>query len=357
MSIMFENLKISRLIVHEIYKKEIEGNKPPYFSNELMQLDLKGKLEFESRVINAIGHHSHSIEMDIIQVDKQSVYAYASPILNSDVSNELFIETTKKITDKLVLSQSKRTIPGGAVIVFDGTICSENKRCLGIIKAEKHGGFHLKDDTNKMAFNYINDLILTPQQKLYKIALLINNNENDTINFSPSLIGVFIFDNNNVKTASKTSADYFWNSFMGCAYQKNSQVATKDFFHKTKEFITKKSTLSGEKIVDTMSALYTYLKVDTTQTISVSDFAERYFTDASIKDSYEGYMQSQKIPMNSIHKDISMLSLKKKERKIKFNNLVKIYAPVEKFNDNVKIIETTNEETIIQIKGRVASED
>jgi hypothetical protein len=143
---------------------------------------------------------------------------------------------------------------------------------------------------------------------------------------------------------------------LGCAYQRSSDILTKTFYEHTKEYLTKKSKMTGEEIVDRMSALYTYLKVDNNQTISVDDFAQRYLPDVVARDSYSIYMQNKNVPMISFNKDMAMLKGKLKKRKIKFTNDVYILAPSETFNENVQFLEKTEVDTTVKIKGHIKTE-
>ena len=48
---------------------------------------------------------------------------------------------------------------------------------------------------------------------------------------------------------------------------------------------------------------------------------------------------------------------KLKKRRIKFSNSVDVYAPVDKFSENVSIISSDNDSTTIKIKGTIKTEN
>jgi hypothetical protein len=150
--------------------------------------------------------------------------------------------------------------------------------------------------------------------------------------------------------------NYFYDGFLGCAYMRSSDILTKSFYEHTKEYLSKKSKMTGEEIVDRMSALYTYLKVDNVLAISVNDFAQRYLPDAGVRDTYSAYMQAKNMPMISFSKDLEMLKGKLKRRKIKFTSDVYIYAPFEAFSENVQFLEQTDADTTVKIKGHIKTE-
>jgi len=353
--VAYENLNIRRLVIHEIFTREVSGPVPPVFNDQLAILDQKTKMELEGRIINAIGNGSQSVQMAIVQSGEGSVFHSLKPLWGEqEVGEARIISISKDAVQKLASVQTSRNIPGGVIVFFEGTISSNNRKCIGIIKAEKHGGFSLYQQN---ILRYINDLLLTPQQKLYKIAFVAQS-DNQIVDgdITPDNVEVCIFDSNNVKNEGKAASVYFYEGFMGCAFPKTSDVLTRDFFYSTKEFITKQSSLSGEQKVDGMTALYTYLKIDNTATISVSDFANRYLPDAPTRDLYTGFMQTKRIPMNSIRKNMEMLSGKLKRRKVRFTNKVDIYGPVENFSENVEILSCTDTSTNILIKGKICAE-
>jgi hypothetical protein len=356
MAITFENFQVKRIIVHEIFKKEVDGSVSPDFNEGLLGISGEALSAFQERILEAVAHDSQCIQMDVVKVDIGSAYKFMEPFLDGGQSENAFIAMSKSLTEKLVSAQMSRTIPGGAVVVFESTISRNNNKCIGIIKAEKHSGFSMQTRDSKKILEFFNNLLLTPQQKLYKIGLLVDVKPNANIERTVDYAEMYVFDSNNIRAVGKAAANYFYDGFLGCAYQRSSDILTKTFYEHTKEFLTKKSKMPGEEIVDRMSALYTYLKVDNNQTISVDDFAQRYLPDAGAKDSYSAYMQSTNVPMISFSKDLTMLKGKLNRRKIKFTNDVYIYAPSETFNENVQFVEKTDADTTVRIKGHIKTE-
>lgn len=356
MAISLENFTINRLVIHEIYKREGTGSVPPTLNRALTALDANGNAELQKRVVEAVGHNSHAIEMDVVQTDDGSVYANVSPFLNSVMSDEDFIVMSHRLVHKLVSSQTSQLVPGGVVLIFQGTTSSRNHKCIGVIKADKLSGFAVSTSDATAIMDFLNNLLLTPQQKLYKVALLTRKSEGEQGSGAPDDIAVAIFDSNNNKAASNASAIYFYDTFLGCAFQRNNDVLTKDFFNHTKDFITKKSGLNGVKQVEVMSALYVYMKVRIDNRLNVGSFAQEYFEQPEIRDNYQAYMASKRVPATDIVRDNSMIASKLKRRRIKFTNSVDIYAPIDDFSNNVEIVESNADSTTLKINGAVKTE-
>lgn len=356
MPISLENFTIERLVIHEIYKREGTGSVPPTLNLSLTDLAANGKAELQKRVVEAVGHNSHAIEMDIVQTDEGSAYANVSPFLNEAKTDDDFIAMSHRLVNKLVQSQSSQLVPGGVVLIFQGKTSANNHKCIGIIKADKLSGFTVSSTSATAVMSFLDNLLLTPQQKLYKVALLARNTEGEQGDNSPADISVTVFDSNNNKAASNASAIYFYDTFLGCAFQRNNDVLTKDFFNHTKDFITKKSGLDGRQQVDAMSALYVYMKVRAENRLNVGGFAQEYFALPETRDSYQAYMASKRVPATDIIRDTSMIASKLKKRRIKFSNSVDIYAPIDDFAQNVEILESNAECTTLRINGTVKTE-
>lgn len=355
MSSLFTNLKIKKIIVHEVFKlNENREIIEPRFSNHLSNLDSKGLNTLQERIIEALGNDSHCIEMYVSNADPNSTFDISTKLLNSD--SDEFIHLSKEIPIKLTRAQTSRKIPGGTVVVFSGEIGIQNYRFLGIIKAEIHGGFSLYVEDDRLLLKYLSDLLLTPQQKLYKIGMFIEKQQNkliDTVR-DPSDFIVYVYDHNLTRNETQTAAQYFYQSFLGCSISPSDKKLTRDFFSNTKEFI-ESLNIDEENKLDLVSGLYTYLKVDQSNVILAHEFATRYLPQDS-RDNYINYLEEKGIPLHGIHKDLSYLKYKLRKRKLVFSSDVRILAPADDFDELVQILDTKNNRTTLSIKGKIEKE-
>ncbi|MBU3155199.1 nucleoid-associated protein [Clostridium estertheticum] len=348
----FKNLKINKIIIHEIFKRNFEkGVVEPKFNHTLSVLDEAGLEVLTERVINAIGNKSNSMEMEIKDSSNDSCVYLINSMLNCD--DETFIKDSQTIAHKLAESQTSRRIPGGVVIVFSGTIGLNNTPITGVIKAEIHSGFtRTITESNEEILKYLSDLLLTPQQKLYKIAVFIKNNDGEENNSKlEEKYNVFVYDNNMKKSETKEAALYFYDTFLGSTFKRNSKVITKDFYEGTKEFINILEITDEEKI-DLNLQLYSYIKSPINASISIEDFSDNSF-EAEVKDSYNDYMVNKNIPTTLIQKDNQYIENRLKQRKIKFFNEISIAGPSENFNNLVKIIGTDDYGTTLKVGGKI----
>ncbi|MBI5215070.1 MAG: nucleoid-associated protein [Ignavibacteriae bacterium] len=351
----FNNLLIKRIIVHEVYQRSDNRDiVPPKYSTEFTTLDIKGIATLQERIINALGNESYSLEMQINGTNPESVFDVSTKLIAS--ADNDFKEISKKLPLKLAQAQTSRIIPGGVVVVFDGTIGSNNKRFLGIIKAEIHSGFNIIEDDNVLSLEFLSDLLLTPQQKLYKIALFIENNSPQNGSILPENYLVFVYDHNMTKSETQQAAQYFYETFLGCTFSPSDKKLTSDFYHYTKEFFETLNIPEDTKL-DLETGLYTYLKVSQNNLISVTEFADEYL-EPEQKDNYSEFMFDKGLPDRQINKDITYIMYKLRRRNIKFTSDVKISSPSDNFEDLVHIISKTEDDrTIVSIKGTIKKVD
>lgn len=355
MTEQFENLSIDRVIFHKIFKRDINGIVEPKYNKTCEEISGIEKSTIEERVVDVMGKTSKSMKMDIVQTDIGSVFYYISDFFRTERDDMQFIELSKKITQKLVNAQNNRRIPGGVVMVLDGRTGINREHFIGIIKAEEDNGFTTNDISDgQMTLKYLNNLLLTKNQKIYKVAFIQDKRKDEEIRL-PEDVDVYIYDSNNSVNNAEAKATYFYEGFMGCAFPKSSNFVTKDFYTHTKEFVKGYSDFNGEQKMDLFNALYTYMKINVNPVISIKEFSDMYIKDSTAKDNYIKYMSDKKVPSNNIKKDLSLIVSKLKKRRIKFTKNIELTAPAENFRDLIKI-EEMEDGTKIEIKAQISSE-
>ena len=80
----FENLAVKRLILHEVYKRRLDGNLvPPKLSAQLAQLQQDAMDAFKERVVEAMGSDAQSMEMNISDAGPNSGLEIAATLISS----------------------------------------------------------------------------------------------------------------------------------------------------------------------------------------------------------------------------------------------------------------------------------
>lgn len=352
MSSQFANLIIKRIIIHEVFcRNDNRDIKSPKLSKELTSLVTEGIDVFNERIISALGDDSHSMEMEIIHDDNESVFQISASVINEDDGK--FVSISQKLPLKLAEAQISRNIPGGILVIFDGTIGPNNLNFIGIIKAEIHSGFLKEEKTDSLRIKFIADLLLTPQQKLYKIGFFIEKNKSkiSKTHRSPIDFDAYVYDHNMTSSETRQAAKYFYETFLGCKIAPSNKKQTSDFYYYTKEFIDSLS-IDDEEKVDLHTSLYTYLKLSQKQTINIKEFSEEFMTK-KLKSDYLAQMEEKGVTKHNISKDITYIKSQLRRRKLSFTSKVKIIAPSDNFEDLVKIEEYSDDHTSVRIKGRI----
>jgi hypothetical protein len=335
----FQNLVIQRTIIHEIFTRtDAPTPVEPSYGTQVIQLEPDARDALQQRITAALGHASHGLEMSIRKTGAESIWAKVKQIVDAPNDEAIFITVSQGIAANLADAQVSRSIPGGIVVVVYGKVGHPGIPFTCIIKAEPHAGFTRKvGTTGELMLEFLKDLILTPQAKLYKIGAFVRNDANQTTAENPSggWRG-FIFDDLISAGNRQKAAHYFYDTFLGLAFPSNSAWQTKQFHTLTKEFI-RSANVTEEIKSDLLGALTTYLKVDQGGTIQVNQFATSYMNEAELRDAYATYMQGKDFPAAAIPKDISEVKSALRDRKVSFSNNIRLTGPVEQFQDRVRM--------------------
>jgi hypothetical protein len=326
-----ENMVVSRLLVHEIFQRRDDKSiVSPRYGGHLITLDAAAMDVFRKRVVDAMGNASKSMEMAIIDAGDGSALKGADEVLG--VSDADFVTVSQRFPDKLTSVQARRDLPGGILVVFQGTVGPQSHPFVGLIKAETHSGFQREVKTTGIDVTFLQNLFLTPEAKLYKIGMFVRTKAGAKL---PTGWLAHVYDSHMTTANREGAAVYFYELFLGCAFPADAAFMTKAFFEHTRQFI-RELDVTPEKRGDLLTGLFTYLKVDNAPTIELNTFAETYLPKAA-RDNYRDYMTANKLPLTAIPKDIAEIEGKLKMRKLVFSRNIRLTAPPEAFKDMIDI--------------------
>lgn len=330
------NLKVDRIIIHQIYQRDPEGNKiSPFKSSEYTKFDIAAMEEFKSRVVEALGSGSKAVQMEIVEQDNDKLSSIVDRAILED--DKEFIESSYTIAKRLTDAQKTKSIPGGILVVFSGKYGYPEKNFLGIIKADVHSAYEKMVDynTQEISLKFVEEVLLTPSSRLYKTAGFFEKPNDCSDNDLNKKWTVLISDTQISQTDGKAAAMYFYSDFLGCGYPQTSARTTMQFYKATSSFISSMD-ITPEKKSDLLTALITYIKVDTSSSITPSEFSKRYF-DIDTQDDFKNFLTDQGLPEVSFTKDTTHIESKLKLRKISFSKNVRITAPPDVLKDFVVI--------------------
>lgn len=349
----FVGIMIERMIAHRIFPKDSNRKRvPPSLSTSEITLNTEIKNTLSTRLTHALSHRSHGMQMTIANSNADSFFDIGSSMLHDDLPD--FIEKSTKLAEQLTDAQFNINVPGGVLLVIQGRVGTQANRFLCVIKAEPQDGFQTKDINGSIGIEYLKELLLTANQKFYKVGFLVENTA--TNERSPSNFTAFLYDHLMTQTESRPAAGYFYHTFLGMDMAESAKKQTRDFYNLTKQYIDT-SDLSDDEKLDAHEALRTTLKSNAA-TLQVSDFATDHLPDGK-KDEYEAFMSNNGFPTHAVNKDVELIKgLLRKRRVYHFSNDVKISTPTNKEQREYFSLDssTGGGYTIITIKGSLESQ-
>ncbi|QGY41557.1 hypothetical protein GM415_15990 [Pseudodesulfovibrio cashew] len=325
------NLRLTRMVVHEVKQRTPDGLVPPNLGDTLEKLDRAADTTFRNRVTEAFGAGGKSVEMACTNTGSGSAFELTGKLLAS--SNSEFIKISEEAATKLTDAQTRTQIPGGLLIVFSGTVQNPGRPFIGYLKAEPQDGFHRTTKDGREKLEFLKKLFLTRESKVYKIGMFV---EMPSKNGSDPEYEYFLYDKNITKKQTSQAAAYFYQGFLGLSHLKKVAKLTHDFVVRTRQFISR-LPLPEEKKFDLRSALISYVKTSQNATICPSEFANDYFVDEDTRDNYEAFCQKHEIPVTAFAKDLSECKKLFEKRTIHFRKGLTLSGPAETFGDVVEV--------------------
>lgn len=325
-----ENLQIKKTIVHEIFPRDDDkGIVAPQYSDSLEKLGTDAANVFRQRLTGALSGNSQCLQMDIVNFDDESLLAKSEALLSCTTDDD-FISLSRKFADKLNQAQLTRQIPGGMVIVFEGTVGAKNRPFVGVIKAEVQQGFRRGKES---MVELLDDIFLTPATRLYKIGLFLH--ERDDGSTKVDCWKAFVFDSNISSNNREAAAVYFYSGFLGCALPKDGAYETMKFFDDTKNFI-RHLPIDGNEKKDLIDSLFVFVRDVKAPTFLPKDFGDTYLAD-NLRPSFEKMLRSKSFANRAIARDLSKMGTRLVRRKLKFGAEIELSASPEALKEKIII--------------------
>jgi hypothetical protein len=323
----------------------------------LLKLEEKVVSTIKQRLVDAAGRESRAFELEIADSSDGKFYSLCNDL--KGLENKKFVSRSCEIADLLAESQRRASIPGGYLIVIDATVPPKNTAIYIFIKAELHEALKFNKDGSKSQIELLENVFLSPSQKLYKIGILA---ERKTQGKEPNeKFQCFVYDHQFRMDGSP--AEYFYKDFLSFSVDRNSKIQTKRFYERTEAFI-KENIDDFITKQDLLNALKVEVKTNVNSLITPSEFGQRYFSE-EIQDKYSDDVVRE-LP-SSFVKDVVLIETKLNKKKIDFPDNINISGPDEGFDSRVSIIQSDEEVeqlnskdstyTIIKISGKPFSNE
>lgn len=356
---IFENLVVSRVIMHEIYKRDENRNLlPPTFSDELESLTVDALTAFRERMTEALSRDSKSLSMGIAKTGQESFVALADELHKA--SNDDFVQLSKNVASKMAESQTSINLPGGIVIVFSGTVGVNSFPYVGVIKAETQAGFRRAQNDEGAFIEFLRNIFLTPATRLYKVGIMVKLTQSENLDEAWS---AKVFDSNITAGKREAAATYFYDTFLGCVLPQDGPYETQRFFDLTKDFVLK-TGLDADSKSNLMDSLFVFVRDDKSQTFTTSEFRDNYLPE-ELRDPYKKFMEAKKFRADAVVRDTSAMGNRLKRRRLKFGTDITLSASPDALSERVKIdaVKAKNkdgdtvDQTIITIDAPLTGEE
>lgn len=214
MALDLEGLTVERIAVHTIPKRN-PGKLPahPVYATRLTELAAAGKNVFQLRITDSLGKRSHGIELSIVDFMPQSFMQLGTKLMYAN-DNE-FLSNSRVLADQLATVQAKLDLAASKLIVINGRMGASQHRYMAVIKADLQDGFA---DDNQNGATLLQNLFLTPTQRLFKIGLLeevLAKPENEDGTHDEENFKVHLFDHLVTTFETRNAAHYFYRQFLG----------------------------------------------------------------------------------------------------------------------------------------------
>jgi hypothetical protein len=348
------NVRISRVIAHEVVRASQLAERPPILSEALITLDARGMDLVGKRLVSTVASGSHCVDVTVDDATQGSPFDRASAML--DHPDTEYVDASKLLAHSLSTSQTAGPIKSGSAIFVQGTCAADGQDCrfLAVIKADSDQGFYKHVNGENITLTYVSDMLLGESQRLIKIAFFIEDAPLDAEaagqGRQPEDFSIKVFDHMMQNSGDGNAAVYFYSTFLKCRLADNAPRRTKHFYDVAREFIDHMNVPQAD-IVELRGDLISYLRGNRA-TLEPRTFAQ----DVLPEDQQDSFLRKCREAgiTQAITKDISLLKGKLRRQSLKFSSNVTLYAPSEVFREAVRITGTTEDGwTELRIRGLV----
>ena len=162
---MFENLKISRVTLHHVFKRLPNGERvAPNLGTEVFNPRGDVHRVLRDRLITVLASNTKSMPVDIEKSTADSTFQACREAVDAD--DALLITASGRIANRLADAQVTQVPTEGFLFVICGTVGAASSRFVALMKAEPQKGFSV-DDQDGISFSLLSNLVLTPAPVSY----------------------------------------------------------------------------------------------------------------------------------------------------------------------------------------------
>ena len=229
---------IETIIVHDVPARRADGSGDPVLLSDVPSaLDTALLNFFKERITRSLGRQAFEVERD---PDVTSpVPGHVAEII--DDNNDNLVAASQGIAEHLYASQTGIN-PAGLVVVCRGRVDAQS--CCGILKLEREDAIRVQQtgDAGQRTFSvaYLKDLMLGQNTRVFKASLFTSADGT-----ADGIDGLVSDDQSTISDLSGGIASFFLRKFLGCRLKQAPEVATREFFDASQDWINTLETRSS----------------------------------------------------------------------------------------------------------------
>lgn len=334
------DLHVSRWVLHDVPNspKHAEGQ-PLGMSDDISPYSETVAKYLDLRLSGSLGKAAREIQErtgDAELAVPKAVRAFFSP--KPDL-----LAVSRDLAQYLHSCQSGN-VSSGLLVVAEAEDVSTKERVLVIMKLEPQDGVRAKrvereDGTIVYDIDYVPDLMLTRQTRVFKVAVFGAN-----VAKTKPLKGLAVDEQ--VQRASGL-AHFFLTTFLGCELQEKDEVITERFLHAGEKFA---ASLPAPERPHFVAAMQTELG-NNQVTVSLDAFAGNNLK-ADHRKAFKDHMTEAKVP-KTFHKDVDLVQSYLSRVQMNVDDGSVVITPLSNLDKSVTVSKADGDKSRIEITGKI----
>jgi hypothetical protein len=344
MKLNLGKLRIERIIAHEVPKKGFDSSENDLVLSEVdSPLSQMNKNFFNERITRSLSNSAFDVVPDFSSTSPLPNLIFET--LTENTSD--FVKSTQIMARHLYSCQN-RVNPQGLLTVVQGTM--ENQKVLVILKLEKEEGIRVHQENIKgnltFSIEHFSDLLMTDGTKVFKIGIFFA--QGNDIN---SLAGRLSDKQTGYGTDSEV-ANFFLGRFLGFKLRESPEIATKNFFYTTEEFINRVIEDPQAKAQYSIALIASMGNQETS--INPKTFAEKNL-EISDRKKFLDYLVERQVDTYEFNKDINRIKKHIRRVQMEFQSGILLLGSPTALDEQTKITEAQDGKIRVEIEDKLKS--
>ena len=335
-------LSVNKVIVHEVPKRPTSGTGSPVVHSEVeSQLNPALRNYFRERILGSLTSAGFRVVFE--PGTSSPVPGLLSNYLQSGAVD--FVTMSQQVATHLHQSQTGVNTSG---LLCLAEVRVNSKRGIAILKLDKEDAVRIEPTNVQGNITYdlehVRNLILTRRTKVFKAGLFYEG-------IGDSGEQGIVSDHQRGYTPSTEVADFFLKGFLGCSLLEAPDVATKQFFYATEEFI-EQEVVDPEVKAQYAMALLAELNSQH-GAVNPTTFAQ---SNLRLDDQqhFLAWLAEHEAPIQRFEKDTELIKNHLRRVSVDFESGVGVLIPPDAMEQQVTISSLDDGRTHLEVRDKIA---